>query len=43
MVWVKTENYWDLYFRLLEEIKMLFSANDIEMPSSKIDLNIINN
>lgn len=42
-VWVKKENYWDLYFELNREIKELFDLNGVEIPYQKIDVYNKNN
>jgi small conductance mechanosensitive channel len=39
-VWVKSSNYWGLYFKLLEDVKTSFDNNGIEIPYSKVDVNI---
>ena len=39
---VKTENYWNVKWRLTEQIKDAFDENDIEIPYNKIDVNIQN-
>lgn len=39
-VWTKTENYWTVYFDLIEQIKIAFDENGIEIPYSKLDVNI---
>ena len=41
-VWVKNEDYWILYFRLLEDVKTAFDENGIEMSYSKVDVNLKN-
>lgn len=38
--WTKTENYWTVYFDLIEQIKTAFDKNGIEIPYSKLDVNI---
>ncbi|MBQ7782353.1 MAG: mechanosensitive ion channel [Oscillospiraceae bacterium] len=38
--WTKTENYWDVYFDLIEQIKTAFDKNGIVIPYSKLDVNI---
>lgn len=38
--WTKTENYWSVYFDLIEQIKLAFVENDIEIPYNKLDVNI---
>lgn len=40
-VWVKTEDYWDVYFYLLENTKIRFDEEGIEIPYNKLDVNII--
>ena len=41
-VWVKSDDYWTLHFKLLEDVKASFDANGIEIPYSKVDVNVIN-
>ena len=41
-VWTKSENYWDLYYKMLEDVKSEFDANGIEIPYSKLDVNVVN-
>lgn len=36
--WVKTDDYWPTYFRLMKEMKAAFDANAIEIPFPKLDL-----
>ncbi|WMJ23601.1 mechanosensitive ion channel [Paludicola sp. MB14-C6] len=40
-VWVLTENYMDLNFDLLEEVKLAFDKNKITIPFTQMDVNII--
>lgn len=40
--WTKTENYWQVRWDVLEEIKETFDANGIEIPFNQIDVNIKN-
>ena len=40
-VWVKTEDYWDTRFTLLEEYKAEFDKNGIEIPFNQMDVHII--
>lgn len=42
-VWTKKEDYWTIYFYLLDEIKKEFDANGIEIPYNTIDVNLKNN
>lgn len=39
-VWVKSENYWNTKFDLLESINDAFKENGIEIPYNKLDVNI---
>jgi len=41
--WTKTETYWDAYFSVLEEIKLAFDAEGIEIPFNYLNVNVINN
>lgn len=41
-VWVNTEDYWEVRWRLLENIKLALDENQIEIPYQKIDINIKN-
>jgi len=41
-VWVKKTDYWSFYFSLLENVKKAFDENGIELPYSKVDVNLIN-
>lgn len=40
--WVKTENYWDVHFYLLEEVRNALDEAHIEVPYNKLDVNITN-
>lgn len=37
-VWVKTEDYWDVYFTLMETVVEEFNKEGIEIPYQKIDI-----
>ena len=37
--WVKTDDYWDVYYKLMEEFKHEFDSNNIKLSR----INIINN
>lgn len=39
-VWVKTEDYWDVRFDLLEGVKDAFDAAHIEIPFNQLDVHI---
>ena len=39
--WVKTEDYWDTKFTLLENYKAEFDKNGIEIPFNQMDVHII--
>lgn len=40
-VWVNTENYWDVYFDMMEQVKEEFDKNNITIPYNKLDVNIV--
>ncbi len=40
-VWVKTEDYWTVYFDLMESIKKEFDKNDIQIPFDQLDVHMI--
>lgn len=40
-VWVKTPDYWTVYFNLMEKIKKEFDKNHIEIPYNQIDVHMI--
>lgn len=39
-VWVLTENYWDLNFALMENVKYAFDENGISIPFNQLDVHI---
>lgn len=39
-VWVKTNDYWTVYFDLMEEIKKEFDKNNIEIPFNQLDIHM---
>ena len=41
-VWTKTENYWDVYFDLMEAVKKTFDENGIEIPFEQLDVHVKN-
>ena len=42
-VWTKTSDYWTVYHDMIENVKTAFDKNGIEIPYSKLDVNIKNN
>lgn len=40
-VWTNTEDYWNVYFYLLEEVKLKFDENNISMPYQQMDIHMI--
>ena len=38
--WCDTDNYWNLYFSLQEEVKIAFDENGITIPFNQLDINI---
>ena len=40
--WVKTEDYWTVYWDVLEACKKVFDESGIEIPYNKLDVNIKN-
>jgi len=41
-VWVKGEDYWDVFFGLNENVKKAFDANNISIPFPQTDVHIFN-
>ena len=39
--WVKTEDYWESKWRVMEEIKTVFDENGITIPFNQMDVNVI--
>jgi small conductance mechanosensitive channel len=42
-VWCKNEDYWELYYDLMEQIKPTFQENGISIPYPQMDVHIIQN
>ena len=42
-VWCKNSDYWNVYFYLLNEIKIAFDENGIEIPFNQLDVNLKQN
>ena len=40
-VWVKTPDYWTVYFDLMEKIKKEFDKHNIEIPYNQLDVHMI--
>ena len=38
--WVKTEDYWDVYFDLTEKIKLTFDKEGISIPFPQQDVHL---
>lgn len=41
-LWLKTEDYWKVYWRINEQVKERFDKEGIEIPYNKLDVNLIN-
>lgn len=39
-VWVDSNNYWDTYFKMQEEVKLAFDKNGISIPYDQLDVHI---
>ncbi len=39
-VWVKSENYWQVHFDLLESVKTAFDKEGIEIPFNQLDVHV---
>ena len=42
-VWVRAEDYWDVYFDTIEQVRAAFIANGIEIPFNQLDVHIVDN
>lgn len=42
-VWVNTEDYWNLNFDLLEQVKTAFDKEGISIPFNQLDVHMVNN
>lgn len=40
--WCKGSDYWDVYFRMQEEVKLAFDKEGINIPFNQLDVHIIN-
>lgn len=41
-VWVKTADYWDVYFDITEQVREEFIENNIEIPFNQLDVHVVN-
>ena len=39
-VWCKTEDYWDVYFDLIEKVRSEFIEQNIEIPYQQLDVHM---
>lgn len=39
--WCKAEDYWDVYFDTIEQVRAAFIANGIEIPFNQLDVHIV--
>ena len=39
-VWVKTEDYWDVYHDMIESMKKALDRNNIAIPYNQLDVHI---
>ncbi|MBQ8761796.1 MAG: mechanosensitive ion channel [Clostridia bacterium] len=39
-VWVKTKEYWTVYWNLMEAVKLAFDEHDINIPYNQVDVHI---
>lgn len=42
-VWVKTEDYWDVYYDMLEKVKLTFDEKGISIPYPQLDIHTDSN
>ncbi len=40
-LWCKTENYWDVYYDMIEKIRECFKEDGVEIPYQRLDVNVI--
>ena len=40
-LWVKTEDYWDVYYNMIEKIRECFQEDGIEIPYQRLDVNVM--
>jgi len=39
--WINSENYWPVYFAVVEEVKLAFDREDITIPFPQRDVHMI--
>lgn len=39
-IWCKSADYWDVYYRMQEDVKLAFDANNISIPFNQIDVHV---
>lgn len=39
-LWCKTEDYWTVYFDIIDQVKTAFDANDISIPYPQVDVHM---
>ena len=42
-IWCKTEDYWDVYYDLIEKVKIEFDKNNINIPYPQMDVHVLKN
>lgn len=42
-LWCSSEDYWDVYFQMQENVKIAFDKNKISIPFNQLDVHIVNN
>lgn len=42
-VWCKTEDYWDVYFNMIEKVREAFKEDNITIPYQRIDIHMVDN
>lgn len=40
-VWCKSDNYWSVYYSMMEEVKLAFDKNSISIPYDQLDVHIV--
>lgn len=40
-VWVKSDDYWNVHYDILEAVKEAFDANGIEIPFNQLDVHVV--